>query len=222
MTAPPSATRPEKTFSSSAIALIASNSLPLLGVLFFDWDVAAIVVLYWSENLIIGAYNIAKMIQVAGLGGVGTSLFFLIHYGGFCAVHGLFIQSLLLETPELLADQSWPFFLVFVELLVDVCAQMFAIAPASWIIAFVGLAISHGYSFLTNFLQRGEYRLTTVQSLMAAPYKRIMVMHVAIIAGGFGIHALGEPTVLLLVLVGLKTAVDVTLHRRSHRGSSGS
>jgi hypothetical protein len=57
---------------------------------------------------------------------------------------------------------------------------------------------------------------------MAAPYKRIVVMHVAIIAGGFGVLALGEPTILLLVLVGLKTAMDVVLHRRSHRGSSAS
>lgn len=205
--------------SSSVIALLASNTLPLFGVLFFDWDIAAIVVLYWSENLIIGAYNIAKMITVGGAAGVAQSLFFLIHYGGFCAVHGLFIQSLLLETPDLMADQSWPFFLVFVELLVDVCAQMFAIAPTSWIVAFIGLAISHGYSFVTNFLQGGEYREATAQKLMAAPYKRIMVMHVAIIAGGFGILALGEPTILLLVLVGLKTAMDVVLHTRSHRGS---
>ncbi|MEM9315282.1 MAG: DUF6498-containing protein, partial [Pseudomonadota bacterium] len=38
----------------SALALIVSNALPMLGVLFLGWDVGAIVVLYWSENLILG------------------------------------------------------------------------------------------------------------------------------------------------------------------------
>jgi hypothetical protein len=205
--------------SRSALALVLGNLFPLFGVLFLDWDIGAVVVLYWSENLIIGALNIAKMITVAGAGGIPLSLFFLIHYGGFCAVHGLFIQTLLLDAQPAFGALNWPFFLVFVELLVVVCSQMFATAPAAWILAFIGLAISHGYSFFSNFIARGEYREATAKALMAAPYRRIMALHIAIIAGGFAVMSLGEPVVLLLVLIVLKTALDFALHRRSHRGA---
>ena len=48
----------------SILALIAANLAPLFGVLFFGWDAAAIVLLYWIENLIIGAYNVLMMILV--------------------------------------------------------------------------------------------------------------------------------------------------------------
>ncbi len=205
----------------SALALIASNAIPILGVLFLGWDVGAIVVLYWSENLIIGAYNIAKMVYVGGLRARGQSAFFLLHYGGFCAVHGLFIQVLLLNTEPSPNDLSWPFIFVFGELLVVVCDQMFAAAPTAWILAFIGLFISHGYSFVMNFHGAGEYRNTTLNRLMAAPYLRIVALHVAIIVGGFAVMSLGQPTILLLVLIGLKTFLDLKLHRRSHRRKEG-
>ncbi|MEM9313633.1 MAG: DUF6498-containing protein, partial [Pseudomonadota bacterium] len=184
---------------------------------FLGWDVGAIVVLYWSENLILGAYNIAKMLYVGGLRALGMSAFFVMHYGGFCAVHGLFILLLLLDTEPALNDLSWPFVFIFIELLVAVCSQMFATAPSAWILAFVGLVISHGYSFAMNFLGGGEYRNTTVNKLMAAPYLRIIALHIAIIVGGFAVLNLGQPTILLLVLIGLKMFLDLKLHRRSHR-----
>lgn len=203
----------------SALVLVLGNLFPIFGVVFLNWDVGALVVLYWSENLIIGAYNIVRMITVAGFAGIPQSLFFLVHYGGFCAVHGLFIQVLLLDTEPALNDMDWPFILVFVELLFDVCAQMFATAPTAWIVAFIGLAISHGYSFFSNFIGAGEYLRTTAAALMAAPYKRIVALHVAIVVGGFAVMTLGAPTILLAVLVALKTVVDLRLHRRSHRGA---
>jgi len=43
------------------IALLAANVIPLFGVLFLDWDAFSIVLLYWSENLVIGFYNILKI-----------------------------------------------------------------------------------------------------------------------------------------------------------------
>ena len=36
--------------------------VPLWGVLFFNWDAFYIVLLYWAENLVIGFYNILKMV----------------------------------------------------------------------------------------------------------------------------------------------------------------
>jgi len=49
----------------------------------------------------------------------------------------------------------------------------------------------------------------------------MVVMHVAIIAGGFFSMAFGSPAALLFVLVVLKTIIDVELHLREHKAKSG-
>ena len=55
---------------------------------------------------------------------------------------------------------------------------------------------------------------------MGAPYARVVVMPVAIIAGGFLTMVFGSPAALLFVLVVLKTIIDVELHLREHRAKS--
>ena len=52
---------------------------------------------------------------------------------------------------------------------------------------------------------------------MSRPYTRIVLLHVAIIAGGVPIMMLGSPVPLLCILVILKIGMDVWLHIKSHR-----
>jgi hypothetical protein len=203
---------------ASLFILVLVNLLPLVGVLFFGWDVAALVILYWSENLVLGFYTLLKMLLKSPLKGLGTGLFFCIHYGGFCAVHGVFIMTMLVdENIDPMPGDPWPFFLVFPQLLVNVVQQVLAYAPPEWLVAFAALYISHGVSFVLNFLLGPERDELTIKKLMGAPYGRIMVLHIAIILGGFGVMALGQPVAMLLVLVLLKLGLDVKLHLREHR-----
>jgi hypothetical protein len=205
----------------SLAALVASNLLPLAGVLLWGWDVGALVVLYWSENLIIGAYTLVKMLVMSPWRGLASGAFFLIHYGGFCAVHGVFVLALTQDQgPDVLEGDPWPLWLVFVQLLIDVIRQVLALAPPEWLFAFAALAISHGISLGLNYFGTGEYRRHDLKSLMKAPYKRIFVLHVAIILGGFGAAALGSPLPLLVLLVALKLGLDVSLHLRERRSSA--
>lgn len=203
--------------------LVSANLLPVAGVLFLDWDVAAIIVLYWSENLVVGFYNILKMLVAGGAGAIPLSLFFLVHYGGFCAVHGVFITSLLLDSPNNPLEQtSWPFVLIFVELLVNVTVQILSAAPSAWLLGFVGLLISHGYSFAANFLLGEERQNVQARALMSVPYKRIILLHIAIIVGGMAVISLGQPLILLIVLVLLKIALDIALHLRERKAAKTS
>ncbi|MEE4380730.1 MAG: DUF6498-containing protein, partial [Pseudomonadales bacterium] len=75
------------------VSLVLVNLLPLAGVLFWDWHVGALLVLYWSENVILGACTIVKMLAAGPVRGLFTAAFFLVHYGGFCAVHGVFVLA---------------------------------------------------------------------------------------------------------------------------------
>jgi len=85
----------EKWFANpaAAILLVVSNLVPLAGVLFWDWDVGSIVMLYWSENVILGVYILVKMIARAPIGGWFAGVFFSVHCGGFCGVHGVGPQA---------------------------------------------------------------------------------------------------------------------------------
>jgi hypothetical protein len=202
---------------ASLALLVLVNLLPLAGVLLFDWDVAGLMVLYWSENLVLGFYTLARMLAKSPLGGAALGLFFCIHYGGFCAVHGLFIVTMLMdENFSPLAGDPWPLFLVFPQLLLNVVTQVLANAPPEWMFAFAALFLSHGVSFVLNFLLGPEREEVTLSSLMGAPYGRIVVLHVAIIAGGIAVIALGQPVGMLIVLVLVKLGLDVNFHLREH------
>jgi hypothetical protein len=200
------------------LVLVLANLIPLFGVLYLDWDVGSIVVLYWAENLIIGGYTVLKMLVKGKLGALPLILFFCLHYGGFCAVHGVFVLELTQfagATASTPGPQDWPGPLVLVQ-------QIIAAAPREFLWAVLALLLSHGASFVLLFLAQGEYRHSTLKQLMNAPYKRIVLLHIAVIAGGFLVVKMGSPLGLLIALVALKIGMDIMLHRRSHREFSGS
>ena len=82
-------------------------------------------------------------------------------------------------------------------------------------IAGVALFLSHGASFLFNYIGRGEYLTASPTRQMGAPYGRVVVLHLTILFGAFAVAFLGSPVGALLILVGLKTALDLGLHRRN-------
>jgi len=81
----------------------------------------------------------------------------------------------------------------------------------------LALVLSHGVSFVQNYVPGREYATLGLRKVMIQPYGRIVMLHVAIIAGGFLVHKLGSPLPLLLILVAAKIGLDLKLHRRSHR-----
>ena len=207
-------------FDLPQLALLLANLVPLFGVLWFGWDVGSIVVLYWAENLIVGAFTVLKMLSAGGVHALFLIAFFCLHYGGFCAIHGMFVLKLTGFAGLGQADSvtyTWPGPLVLIEKFFVLSQQILAAAPDQFLWACLALLISHGASFLLLFIGQQEFRHTTVNKLMTSPYRRIAVLHIAVIAGGFLVKQLGSPLGLLLALVALKTGMDIMLHIRSHQ-----
>ena len=96
---------------------------------------------------------------------------------------------------------------------------LYAIFAPLWA-SLAALFISHGVSFVDNFLGRREYVGTTMNALMMAPYRRIMVMQMALIFGGWIILLLKTPVPALALLILFKTALDFTAHRKEHTSPS--
>jgi hypothetical protein len=211
--------------SFSLLALVAANMLPIYGVVVWGWDAFSIVLLYWAENLIIGFYNVVKIATfkvanpIDNLEKLFSIPFFVIHFGGFCAIHGIFI-FLLFGKSESPANSSmghtWPCFLVFVQMLIGIIRHCWATITPDMKYAIGALFASHGVSYVHNFLIRGEYVQTNVKQLMEAPYSRVIVMQLAIIAGALLSAAIGSPAGVLVILIFIKTLIDTKYHFRQH------
>ncbi len=205
------------------IALVVANLIPLWGVVFWGWDAFNIVLLYWSENIVVGFYNILKMAFVKvshpaeHLGKLFMIPFFSVHYGGFCAVHGSFVLMLFKEDSSFMNNTTWPCFFVFLQMLLNVIKNAFSIMSLEMRYAMVALILSHGVSFVYNYLIKGEYARVELNKLMGSPYARIVIMHLAVLFGAFLTMALGSPVGILIILVGLKTSLDVIFHMRQHK-----
>ncbi|MCZ6887085.1 MAG: DUF6498-containing protein [Gammaproteobacteria bacterium] len=66
----------------------------------------------------------------------------------------------------------------------------------------------HAWEWRRDVAKRG-LGADNLAALMVAPYKRVVVLHLGIMGGGFAMLELGEPIVGLLMLVALKTGFDV-------------
>src|SRR5512140_863217 len=233
------------TQSRTAIALVLANAIPLAGVLFFGWSLWTSLVLYWVESGIVGVWNIPRILLAEGVllrgkvgvgyrpwavakapavGRTGLAVFFTFHYGLFWLVHGVFVLIIpafmgafggsgsIDLVPLFPGDPSSP--------LVPSPAPVGpfgAIDLAAVAVAAIGLFVSHGASFVFNYLGRGEYRTVAAAAQTLAPYGRLVVLHMTILLGGFVIAFIGAPIGMLVLLVVLKTGLDLTAHLREHR-----
>lgn len=241
----------------SAIVLIIANAIPIVGVLFFGWSLITILVLYWLENGIVGFWNVPKIALAQGpmvprlsempasarrvatnaaltrlqvIPRAGLSVFFLVHYGMFWLVHGIFVFTLPMFSG--MATGSFgsgacdrPIFPEPGEIPMPAgdaagCAPG-AFGEVAWGAVLIGAAalfLSHGASFLLNYVGNGGYLRTSAPRQMGSAYGRVVVLHVTILLGGFVVAFLGAPIGALIVLVVLKTAFDLVLHRQEHAG----
>jgi hypothetical protein len=94
------AAKPLSLGSPSTLALILANLVPLVGAVFMDWKLSNVMVLYWAESAVIGFFNICKIIVIGRWFALLAAPFFAGHFGGFMAIHFLFIYSLFVQGPQ--------------------------------------------------------------------------------------------------------------------------
>jgi hypothetical protein len=231
-----------RSWPASCLALIVANLLPLAGVLFFGWSVFAVMFWCWMENVLTGAFNVLRMaaargtivpksvnlptdqvppfLNPAAMGNLSALAklffipFFIIHYGIFTLVHGVFIFALfgggqLTPTGPGSFTIDHPF------------QNLHNVLPEGIFIVLLGMIASHGISFVKNFIQNGEYRQANVQQLMMQPYSRVVVLHLTIILGGAAVMITGSNQAAVAALVLFKIVVDLFAHISERRKFAG-
>jgi hypothetical protein len=207
-----------------AVLAIGSAAVIAYGVLLLGWPVFVVMALFWFENVVIGGLNVLRMlvsgVRMGAAGVVGalfTGAFFTVHYGLFTAVHGVFVV-MLFGMPEMGRDAmdgglTGPLTRMIEWLVAD---------RGAWL-ALLAVVAVHVVGFVQWAAATREHP-TPLQELMGAPYGRIMVLHVTLIAGGFLVMSLHAPVLGALLLIALKLAYDLVALRREPgaRKSTGS
>lgn len=179
--------------------------MPIIGVLFFAWELYPIVLLYWLENIVIGALNIFKMLTNAEakaiIKKILMSLFFSVHYGLFCFVHGALLINLFGKDSDSL----------------DRVPMMIIDSGLKW--ALLALILSHTFSLISNFFLKSEYKQLSTSDIMFMPYKRIIILHIFIIFGAMVLQLFGVTQTGLIALAIVKILADLMAHKIEHRNS---
>jgi hypothetical protein len=192
----------------SVIMLLLANLVPVGGVLFAGWKVLPLMFLYWLENLILGVVAVMKILS-SGRGmfikRFSHALLCVFPYGMFCAVLGVFVF-------EFFAPQSG-----LAPGMIPGPADILAVVQQQGLwTAVLGLTVSHGVSFVDNYLGRGEYRSVSEHSLIRALFVRVFVMSLVVYLGAYLIKDMDAPTTALVMLTALKIVVEVNAHVREH------
>ena len=154
----------------SVISLILVNLYPIYGVLFLNWSLAEIFMIYLIENLIVVFFCGLKIFftKPHNYQNLSPFIFILQKIGIILA---LFIAGLTLNGFYYLFLNSFFFKNRLFELISFVSV--------------LGIFISHGISFLVNYLGKKEYLGATDEGLISIFLKRVAPLYFTILFGGF-------------------------------------
>jgi Family of unknown function (DUF6498) len=180
------------------------NAIPLAGVIWFGWNVFEVLLLYWFENVAIGVAHAARMGICTRTNAIedgwSTTAFFMLHYGIFTAVHGVFVFVFFGIVGGGLSALTGAF-----------------VGPVLGIVGWQGVALWFDSARSEGFKGR------TPDDMMFEPYPRVFALHLTVLAGGWLISEVGSPVWALAVLVGVKSLFDlgVALIYSGRTGNAG-
>lgn len=206
-------------------ALLLANLVVAGITLARGWGFYEIMLVYWCEAVIIGGFNVARMVVVALAGepfgkwvepdGIGTRIFlaifalgfFIVKFGAFALGLGFLVVSL----PALLSHAHG-------SEVHDIFHGLKAVGGGVLKAAAV-LFVSHAISFVMNFLWRGEYKNAGMIGLIFWPYIRMSLVMVTLALGIVAaalMPVLDTSVTFGVVIVAVKTLADLVMHYAEH------
>ena len=208
---PPPARRLHPALDPALLTLVAVNLAPLASVYYLDANAIDLLFIYWVETVVVGFYGILRIAFARGPGTSRSALFvviplFVLHFGAFCVIYG----SMLFE----LFGHKSTLFLIDPRNRYGFAPgrELFEVVPFAFAAQGVLVLLAHGVSFVQNYLKGGEYLRATFAGEHQRPYRRLVAMHLALVIGTTATSAKDSPLAMLVLLVLLKTAVDVYSH----------
>lgn len=222
--------------STSAITLVVVNVCLFIFAIALNWKLFDILLIFWAESLVIGFFNIFKILKIKRkerfnvdlkipdsattnqldnsfdkifilLKGVALFTFTLL----FFVLSGLQICFIYV----LFGDFS---LIEFVLSMMERRLEIHINDMNSFLIGVGIVFISHGVSFFFNYIGKKEYKTISLKKLLFAPFRRIILVWIVIAAGSYVIVQFGKNSVLLLIpFFIVKILFDLRQHSREHR-----
>lgn len=195
--------------------LILANLLPLYGVWFEGWDPRQMFIVYCLETIIIGIYNVIKMMivtfykktdvwQTSGsnltyVRGWFFILFFICHYGFF-----VFVQTgIFASVSNLSANEDFGSF--------SFLGRAFSYLTMDAKIVLYVFILMYGIRMVVEFILSGKYRQTSLGLLMFQPYLRIFIQQFVVILGSIFL-AFGAGKIFMFIFVAVKIYAEVFIN----------
>jgi len=198
------------------LLVLALNAIPFYGAMYLGWSVSTILALYWVENVMVIVATSARIVLHRRLtrkcghwGGAQPAVedgvtwiptnanAFLREYLGLCVVftlaHGIFVVAIVFGMHQKHPDDTlWQFSF---DQFRNGVAGMAAVLAAD-LLADAGVLRRRSFAWLKIHVDRRS--------------ARVLILHIALIAGMLAIVTTDSPLALLGVLIGLKTLVDLS------------
>lgn len=173
--------------------ILTLNLVPVAGVLWAGWSPLQLLLLYWIENVAVGVFNTLKLRDFEVHrpevdSPFKLSNFFMLHYGLFTLVHGVFV-------------------LVIGSLFANPGGAWAGVDLASFAAAALGLAAIHFSDYL-HWRGAPGWSRGSGDAQMFAPYGRILVMHLTVLGGAFILASTHAPVAWIALLAVLKTFIE--------------
>lgn len=192
--------------------VLAINAVPLVGVKYYDWSALTVVALYWAENLLVAAFTCARIAlhrvlthkrghwrtgqlgtkvndkpSGQGLFGEYATMAFI-----FTLAHGIFVGGFIAIASQNHGDE--PFWALSWEQLRG---------GVTWMVAVMTL------EFVIDAATMRSRSFAWIKAYVRQRMGRVLVMHLTIIFGMWGMIATQSPFAVLYVLIALKTLWDL-------------
>jgi hypothetical protein len=215
----------------STLLLLGANLLPLAGVLFWGWDAFVLLALYWLETAIIGFWMLVRLAtapegsqdikfgdEQTAMSRRGAVLFFMVHAGMFMGVHFVFLWVLF--SGDWSRRIHGPIeFVAKLVIATGLWLPLLVLFLARGAMEFYAMYGARVLAWLGRRAVKPAAPAEDGGSIIGAFYTRVIVMHVAIIFGAF-LSVLGSIGPLIVMIV-VKTAIDVALHVALDFGGAG-
>ncbi len=185
-----------------ALSGLVIDLLPVWGVLVWGWDAVALVMLYWLENLLLGARTLCRIIAAniaehsfwGLLTGLGTCAFFVIHYGLFSFGHGGILLEVFGVWQELEGLNT-----LTGTISALISGALSTGANMEWVLAIFGCW--YAFAFVYDDILTGEWMKLNSTPVMFEPYGRLVVFHIAVFVVAGALEFLGDAGIGALILV---------------------
>ena len=190
----------------SLFVIVVGNALVLPGVLLWEWSIFEVFYLYWLENVVIGCFTVFRMMLVSAAFGVWTLIasvfriaFFIMHYGLFCMGHGMILTELFYDNASGLKIE--PETLFQIPIIEGMQGFLWGVVGIIMVEAVYGV----------RKIIRDRRDAVLPEVIMFSPYGRIVVLHIAVLIGGFLADEFGVSVLALIALIVMKTVYDLVL-----------